>query len=206
MSTLQTDIAKQRELLAEMERREQQAREDAAVRAIREEERLKAKAQAVTNHKRAEKENAADLKLAAETLSDARKGFASTVDTAVTALLAVWDAAVTYGQLLDETADAMIEAGLPARYDDGDLCERFTTGGYQRSAWGGPRVALAGRQWHPVHPTQALAYVVELAKLGRVPGASEPRLEPVCGVVGDLVKRPAGIPAPPQPRIERAAQ
>lgn len=203
MGTLQTDIAKQRELLAELERQEQQAREDAAIRAIREEERLKAKAKAIADHKRAEKENAADLELATETLADARKGLASTVDAAVTALQAVWDAAAAYGQLLEETAEAMIEAGLPAKYEDDDLVERFAVGGYQRSAFGGPRVALAGRDWEVVPPRQALAFALELAMSGRVPGMQSPQFQPVSNVVGDLVKRPKGIPATPQPRIER---
>lgn len=203
MSTLQKDIAQQRERLAELERREQQAREAAAIRAIRQAERLKAKDEAVADHQRAEQENAADLELAAKTLSDARKGLASTVDAAVTALQGVWDAAASYGQLLDETAEALIEAGLPARYDDDELCKRFTVGGYQRSAFGGPRVALAGRDWVVVPPRQALAFALELAMSGRVPGMQSPQFQPVNDVVGDLIRRPKAIPAAPQPRIEK---
>lgn len=198
---MDTTIDQQRERLqqqlAELELRE---REEAALKAIREEESLKRKAEAITGHERAEQEHAAGLAQLGKDLAATRKVLAAGVDAAVTALLKVWDLAVSYGEALDQGADELIEAGLPARYEDGDICVRFDTGGFRRGGFGGPRLVLGGEERHPVYPLQAVAYAVELAKLGRLPGAQEPRLQPAGSVLGDLVKKPKPIPALPQPR------
>lgn len=197
----QITINQQRERLQQqLAELEQQQREAEALRQVREVEARQRRDQAISDHQAAEKEHAADLTAMTKTLAGARKDLATRVDAAVAALLAVWDSATAYNTLLDESAEQLIAAGLPARWEENGLAERFATGGHTRSAFGGPRVALAGRNWVPVNPRQMLAFVVALTESGRVPGRETPKFQPVSDVIGDLVKPLKTVPAPPQPR------
>jgi hypothetical protein len=193
MATIDQQRERLQQQLRDLEQRE---REEAAVRAIREEQAQARKAAVIAEHEQAEREHAADLTAMAKTLTDARKDLAAALDAAVKALTAAWDRSVAYGQLLDQAADELIAAGMPARWDEGNLAVRFDTGGNKPGGFGGPRLLLAGREWTPAHPTHVLGYAVELVKLGRVPGAQTPKMRPVSEILGDLVRQPKPVPAP----------
>jgi len=193
--------------LAELE---QKAAEEAAVRAVREAEANQRRQAAIEAHDAAEKANSTGLTQMGKELAAARKQLGEATTKAVQQLLALWDAAATYDAQLRQHAESLHAADLAARYrdDEHNVLERFDTGAFpiERSAFSeDPWLVLRGQRWERIHPRNVVDYATRAALAGRMPIGSQHGRSVVGELLDDIVKRPAEVRAPEQPRIDRSA-
>lgn len=97
---------------------------------------------AVDAHEAAERAEAKRITAAGKALAESRDQLAAASRAAVEALGALWDAGRDHDALVAQTAAELRAAGLPLRYQDGDVVEDFTTGGGTDGA-----VVLKGQRW-----------------------------------------------------------